>query len=717
MTGRSNAPDELSVDFSYAFAAPHRLTVTQPDSSDKTLLDAYPGWLRMAWSYDNLLDKPLACYTPPAANWEVHLKPELDGQPFAQSRWTRAEGWLPMLENVYGDDRVGMRLEVAGGKTAAIVKVDVTNNDGKPHRFVLRCERPHRFMGFNPAWVQPEWDNDVLLAGWQERADRVLVLSIGGNEKPVPGPTAMCQAWDLGPGEARTGWLVRPYEAYREDLTTLRARDWAREMADAESEWRALLGRSCGVNIPDTGVANALRACLADLFVMREPVADGYVAACPGTEVYRAANAFEAAIVAVALDQSGFHREAAEGYRLCLEMQEDDGEWADPKGWGHFMWGGSGFKSWAAMEHYRLTGDREYLAQVYPRMAASSRWQERQRARTRVMGSAGRPLTYGLMPRGMGDCGLMNDADMYGVFLPHNIWAVYADALAIEAAEALGQTRDLDELRRIHQTAQADLMQAIDRGAIQEDGYRWIPGVPGKTSGSRWGVLNALFPCRLLPADHELITGTLHHIESHTSAGGIPIHTGWMQDGMWVAITLDNIAEAQLCRGNGDAAARYLYATLNHGTPLHTWCEERGQEPGTTKTSGDRQHLWTPVAVVRLVRDLLVMEHGDGLHLARGVARQWLASGKPVGIAHAPTHFGEISYEIRYDSGSKCVTGVVVFPAEPSMEWAVLHIRLPHGLKVESVDPESGAALLPDGNAIRWQKPHGEVRVVAAIGS
>ncbi len=136
--------------------------------------------------------------------------------------------------------------------------------------------------------------------------------------------------------------------------------------------------------------------------------------------------------------------------------------------------------------------------------------------------------------------------------------------------------------------------------------------MPGKTSGSRWGVLNALFPCGLLPPDHELITGTLRNIESQLSPGGIPVNTGWMADGMWVAITLDNMAEAHLARGKGDAAAEYLYATLNHGTPLYTWCEERGQEPGTTKITGDRQHLWTPVAVVRAVRDCLVWSTATG---------------------------------------------------------------------------------------------------------
>ena len=279
------------------------------------------------------------------------------------------------------------------------------------------------------------------------------------------------------------------------------------------------------------------------------------------------------------------------------------------------------------------------------------------------------------MPRGFGDGGLMDGDDLYGVFLPHNIWAVYADRLSVEAAEILGRTEDLPELRKIYETARDDLLAALDRGAIREKDYRWIPGVPGKTTGSRWGVLNAAFPCGLLPPDHELITGTLRKIESNMSRGGIPIHTGWMADGMWVAITLDNVAETHLARGNGDAAVRYLYATLNHGTPLYTWCEERGPEPGAKKCSGDRQHLWTPVAVVRAIRDMLVMEDvkdAGGLHLALGTAREWLASGRPVGIADAATHFGPVSYRMQYDPASSQVRGEVQFAADSTAAWAVL---------------------------------------------
>jgi hypothetical protein len=707
--------EETGVDFSYAFATPHRLTAGLPDSSDRTLLDLQPGSLRAAWSYDDLTRYPLAAFKTPPTRWDIRLTPQVDGHPFAHSRWTRLDGWLPALDNTYEDASGTMRLEVVGAKTATVIRISIANAGDRARQFLLRCDSAS--WGENAAWVDPEREpGDNLVAGWNERADRLLVLGIGADgyslaaDRRAPGPRNMVLVWNLKPGETRTGWVIRPYRAYAADLPVLRARDWAREMEQGKRTWQRLLDRAARVTIPDPGVERAYRACLADLFIMREPVAKGYVAAVPGTEVYRAPNAFEAAISAIAIDQAGLHKEAAEGYRMCLEMQEPDGNWADPKGWGHLMWGGSGFKAWAALEHFRLTGDRAYLEKVYPRLKASSRWQETQRARTRVMNGSERPLTYGLMPRGMGDAGLMDDGDLYGVFYPHNIWAVYADRLSVEAAEILGKTDDLPELRRIYETARADLLQSLERGSIPENGYRWIPAVPGKTSGSLWGGLNALFPCRLLTPDHPLITGTIRHMEARLSKGGIPIHTGWLANGMWVAITLDNLAEAHLARGNGDAAARYLYAVLNHGTPLYTWCEERGQEPGTAECTGDRQHLWTPVAVVREIRDSLVMEQEDGLHLAAGTAREWLGSGKPVGIKDAATHYGPVSYAMRYDKEKGLVSGEAEFPMDSSLSQATLHVRLPEGLRVTGVNPDSGAVVLPDGSGVRWSSPRGKVK-------
>lgn len=691
-------PSAEEVNFGYAFAPPHRMTVARPEASEKTLLDLEPGVLTMSWSYDDLRKTALAVFKPPKTEWHIRIQPLLDGKPFADSSWKRTEDILPILDNKYSEPRGSVRLEVLGAATAALTCVKVQNSDSMAHRFSVLCEVTNGWVAHNPAWMEPGKNPDALVACQADRPDRVLLFGIGAEGFPV-GAKTMTLEWTVPPGEVKTGWIVRPYAAYERDLQQLRERDWKKEFESSKEEWRGLLNRAMAIEIPDRAVRNAFYACLGDLFVMREPLADGYVGTLCGTEGYRSTNPFEPCLVGIALDQSGFHDEAANGLRVHLEMQEPNGCWADPKGWAHHMWGASGMKAWASMEHYKLTGDLSFLQSVFPRLAASSHWQESQRQKTRTSSQGRAPSTYGLMPRGMGDGGLMNGSDFFGVFYPHNNLAVYADRLSVEAGERLNAVDELPTLRRIHESALQDLRASLRAGAIREDDFQWIPGSPGDPSGSRWGALYTFYPSETLDANDPLLAGTLKTIERHISPGGQPVHTGWMEDGAWAAITLDNVAEIHLVLGNGDVAIAYLYSTLNHGTPLYTWCEERGLEPQTKKTSGDRQHLWTPVAVVRFLRDSLAMEQSGNLHLGLGTARSWLRQGGIVGVRDAATHFGKLSYQIRSDVDNGAIRAEIAPPTREKPKQIVLHLRHPQSRKMQEV--KVNGVLTPDFDADR----------------
>jgi hypothetical protein len=711
----SAAAPHPQVDFGYAFSTPHRVTVAPPDSGDKTLVDCEPGKVTLSWSYDSLLTFPVANFFGPSTQWKLVFQPTIDGQKVENSTWRRLDDWLPGLAAEFTHPSVRTKMEVIGGQRAAIVRVEFINLDRQAgHRAAVECGVPGNWRGVMPAFVDPglaENARDALVAGWMARADRVLIAALGGEEYPLSA-NILAPAVQLAPGETKVIWFVRPYRVYESMLPELRRRDWPAEFAAAKATWQKLIGRATRLQIADPGIRNSYYAGLADIFIMREPVPGDYLGTLPGTELYRSANCTEAAIACVALSQAGMPVEAAEGYRLALDLQNFDGCWAEPQGWARTAWWSSGFKSWFIMEHYRITRDRDFLANIFPRMIASSRWQERARARSRELVDGVKPLNYGLLPPGMGDGGLKNDASNYGIFLPHNIWAVYADQLTLEAAEILGLKAEADELRKIYEPARIDLLDTVRRGAITENGYKYIPGVAGKTSGSRWGALNAAYPFRLLAPDDELITGTIRKWESKMSPGGIPMHTGWMEEGMWVAITLDNLAETLLLRGESDAVARYLYATLNHGTPLYSWCEERGPEPGATKAIGDRQHLWTPIAVVRLLRDSLVFENGDTLHLARGADRSWLARG-PLGGSGFATHFGPIDYTLTLDGAGGIIGDVSLTEGRQPSKLQV-HVRLPAGKKVASVD-DPAAQVLSDGETIEWSRPAAKLRFTAKL--
>lgn len=706
------------VNFFYAFGTPHRLTVAQSDNSSKTLLDVTDSTLTLSWTYQDLNYYPYSSFREIKADWHIVMQPRVDGAPFETSKWTRTRGYLPLLENRYESPGVSLLLEAVGANEATVVRITVTNKSDRTHHVRLPWVCPGNLKGHNPGWVDETLPTDHLLAGWNGPADQVLILGLGADDYPLD-PVMVTQLnmdWTLQPHETRTGYLIRPYDKFARDLDRLRSVDWAARFEDGQQTWENLLAKAGRIILPDSGVVKAYYAGLADIFIMREPVGRGYIATVPGTNGYRSGpNAFESAIATVALAQAGLDREAEVGYRVNWDLQTETGDWTEPGGWGHWMWAGTGYKAWAANEYFQHTRDTAFLEKRYRQMLAASRWQHRMRQRTRTMNPDGsRPLTYGLMPMGMGDGGLKNDGSYYGIYYTHNIWPVYADSLAYRAALTLGRKDEARELKAIYDEAREDLLTAMQQGAVVEpDGTRWLSAVPGKaTSSSCWGLLAPAHTTGLLPADHELMTNTLARAEGRLSPGGLPVHTGWMANGMWVAMALNDFAQVHLMRDESDPASAYLYATLNHGTPLYSWCEERGQFPGTHQLSGDIQHLWTPIAVARYIRDMLIMEQGDTLHLARGIVRGWLASGQPIGVKGASTHFGDVSYRMHYDQKRSRLIGEITFPEQHPPFETLLHALLPAGWKLTRT---TAGRLLPDGSGIRFASANGTLRFKATV--
>ena len=109
------------------------------------------------------------------------------------------------------------------------------------------------------------------------------------------------------------------------------------------------------------------------------------------------------------------------------------------------------------------------------------------------------------------------------------------------------------------------------------------------------------------------------------------------------------------------------------------------------------------------------MEDRKGLHLGRGLSREWVGSGRPVGITNAPTHFGTVSYEIRYESDKQQISGYMVFPEHSPLEWVHLHMRLPYGLRVHSIHSGTTAAILNNHSEIQWKQPKGRIVLVVNL--
>ena len=115
-------------------------------------------------------------------------------------------------------------------------------------------------------------------------------------------------------------------------------------------------------------------------------------------------------------------------------------------------------------------------------------------------------------------------------------------------------------------------------------------------------------------------------------------------------------------------------------------------------------------------RNLLVMEDGQSLWLARATPRVWLEQGKKIAVKNAPTYFGTLAYEIVSDVDHGKITATVEIPSRNPPKSVVVRFRHPKAAPIKSAmvngkpwsdfDPAKEIVRLRDACAVpsRWRR-------------
>jgi hypothetical protein len=100
---------------------------------------------------------------------------------------------------------------------------------------------------------------------------------------------------------------------------------------------------------------------------------------------------------------------------------------------------------------------------------------------------------------------------------------------------------------------------------------------------------------------------------------------------------------------------------------------------------GPPDKIFEEAAFLERFRNLLVMEQGQNLWLARATPRAWLEQGKKIAVRNAPTHFGTVAFEMVSDVDKGRITALVAMPDRQQVKQVWLRLRHPKKAKIVGV--------------------------------
>jgi len=428
-----------------------------------------------------------------------------------------------------------------------------------------------------------------------------------------------------------------------------------------------------------------------------------------------------------ALDQMGMHTVAEEGMANWLDNQQEDGclsldNWIEAT---HKI--GALIILWAMTEHYRLTGDTEWLKAQAPRLKAAADWIINRR-RTTMKAALSPKEAEGLKTGDWSPYGLQlkiasGDGDMGRYYYPNDAFAyqsvkLFADVIADVdpklgaeyAAEAeayctnmlpvVNESIVLSPVIKVRDgTYRSFIPQGFqDRGplsrALPEGSDVWSHcGIYHTDYGRTVTAIEAWVRSGVLSVDDRRVDGHFDvaedvflwdHIWFRKRKADYTPERDWFDFGWGYQSGWERFPEYYLWK---DDVENFIRSWLNRcavdlnfsANPERVWTFNEH----TFHAENDKSH--GRAVFLSNFRNMLVTEIGDELWLARATPRAWLEQGKTIAVGKAPTYFGSMGYEIVSDVDKGTITATIELPSRTAPKGVWLRLRHPKALPIKSV--------------------------------
>jgi hypothetical protein len=350
-----------------------------------------------------------------------------------------------------------------------------------------------------------------------------------------------------------------------------------------------------------------------------------------------------------AFDLVGLHDLAEKCLSHFLQSQDNEGRFASQK----TQYDANGMALWAIGQHYQLSRNAQWARKAFPNVHKSMRWLFDYRE-TLPNGQEGL-----MQPNSMNDNEQLADAHLVG----HNLWALAGMEKAVLIAQAAGHSDLASKWNEQHENylhvVDAALQTVADAttGCIPPafEGPRAPALLKGRYDmryGFDWGNLALVYPTMILDPHDPRVTASLAYWRQFFRDGLFPYPEQGNDNLLHHYLTFD-ITQTSLMRGEQQQVVNDLYqGYLLHTTAAHAGCERlnsatRDFQPPSNITP----HGTFAAKYIALIRNSLVREHGNQLHLLSCLAPAWVLPGSQIRCLRAPTALGQVSFIFDIQQG------------------------------------------------------------------
>ncbi len=476
----------------------------------------------------------------------------------------------------------------------------------------------------------------------------------------------------MNESSSETGWASGGLYFYPENGRTVSLRvfiplerdiapisEWYKEdVSSAKDHWLKILGRGYEFKVSDNNIYTRYWRNIAVLQILFD---SGRIT--PGPTIYHRFWIRDAAYMAKALLEAGYHLEARSIVNKMIECIRDDGYVGaidckpEP-----FEADSPGQLLWIMKEYLALTKDSTLVSKVYKRLLRVAEYIVKMFDEGASTGWLHPPSTSAE------DLGPRN----------HYYWDVYWSIAGLWSiagiAEQLGDKKTSEEYIGLASEYEELLFRDLSEKTNRSKTFH--PTSPNRLfldSGIGRSLV-AIWPLRILPEDTTLARELVDNAWKFVYNGGFIHDIIWRAYGSYITM---HLAEASILVGYRDKASILHKWLVKASQPLNHWCEAHSVK--TLKgTVGDYPHGWASADYILLARLMVLHEdyNGSKLSLFKGLGIEALRNLE----VEARTSKGKVKVKARIEDNR-----LVTEASTP--KYSELLVYPPIGYKVKSVEP------------------------------